>query len=42
MWGKEYTDWKEENPPDLGRIGDISVASWRKEEREKSRAEAGK
>jgi len=40
MWGEGFREWKEENPPDLERIGDVSIGAWRKAEREKAREEA--
>ena len=37
MWGTpRFRDWKEENPPDLERIGDITISAWRKREKEKA------
>jgi len=36
MWSKKFTNWAEENPPPLDRIGDISITSWRKKERERA------
>jgi len=36
MWGKDFREWAEDNPPDLERIGDISIAAWRKREKEKA------
>jgi hypothetical protein len=35
MWSKNFTSWAKENLPPLDRIGDISITSWRKQEREK-------
>jgi len=40
MWGEGFREWKEKNPPDLERIGDISISAWRKQEREKAMEEA--
>jgi hypothetical protein len=39
MWADTFTTWKEDNPPPLDRIGDISITSWRAKEREKAFAE---
>lgn len=39
MWADKFTSWKEDHPPPLDRIGDISITSWRKKEREKVLAE---
>ena len=39
MWDDTFTTWKEDNPPPLDRIGDISITSWRAKEREKAFAD---
>ena len=36
MWSPKFTDWADANPPPLDRIGDMTVAKWRKLEREKA------
>mmetsp|Transcript_22733 Transcript_22733/g.33570 ORF Transcript_22733/g.33570 Transcript_22733/m.33570 type:complete len:605 (+) Transcript_22733:83-1897(+) len=35
MWSGEQVTWCEANPPPLERIGDVSITTWRKREREK-------
>ena len=37
MWSDKFTSWARMNPPPLDRIGDISITTWRKQEREKAR-----
>ena len=34
MWSDKYTRWKDNNPPPLERIGDMTITAWRKRERE--------
>ena len=34
MWSEKYTSWKDNNPPPLERIGDMTITAWRKRERE--------
>merc|ERR1711957_133998 len=36
LWGEEFLEWRDRNPPDLELIGDISIAAWRKREKEKA------
>ena len=36
MWSDKFTSWAKVNPPPLERIGDISITTWRKQEREKA------
>ena len=36
MWDQNYLQWKEDHPPPLERIGDISITRWRKQERGKA------
>jgi hypothetical protein len=36
MWSEGYTKWADTNPPPLDRIGDISITTWRKQERAKA------
>ena len=36
MWSDRFTSWAKHNPPPLDRIGDISITTWRKQEREKA------
>jgi hypothetical protein len=38
MWSPKFTDWAAQHPPPLDRIGDQTIAAWRKQEREKARA----
>mmetsp|Transcript_2187 Transcript_2187/g.2875 ORF Transcript_2187/g.2875 Transcript_2187/m.2875 type:complete len:388 (+) Transcript_2187:374-1537(+) len=33
MWTPRFLEWAESNPPPLDRIGDISITSWRKQQR---------
>lgn len=42
MWSEQYTNWADENPPPLDRIGDMSITAWRKREREKAFAAKGR
>ena len=36
MWSGEYTEWAVDHPPPLERIGDVSITTWRRQEREKA------
>lgn len=40
MWTSRHAEWAAANPPPLGLIGDISITSWRKEERAREAAVA--
>lgn len=34
MWAPKFTEWAEQNPPPLDRIGDMSITTWRRKMRE--------